>query len=401
MKKVLVLFVLVVIFVAWNAWQARRRYRGFSGSVVVTIDPGTHAFEVAALLVSRGVIAHRIPFLFVYGLGRTARRTLKAGPYLFDRPVTPVEVYEKIEKGQVYTHEVVIPEGSDRFDMARILQQKLGMDPETFLRTTEETSLIRDLDASDPTLEGYLFPDTYRFPHGASAAQVVEAMVARFRQVLRTKFHNLPEPGSPDLHEAVTLASLVEKETPDSAERAEIAGVFARRLKKGMMLDCDPTVLYAARLAQGFASLPEPPITRAQLDSASPYNTYRQAGLPPGPICSPGEASIRAAIEPGNGDALYFVSNRHGGHVFASTLAEHSRNVARYREEGSHETPQNDTSSSSETSEAEPIKAQRNHRGASSQQKGTHSRVSSHARSHPRRAHGDKVDSNGASPEAR
>lgn len=341
MKRVLVLlFALVVCFVAWNAWQARRSYRGFSGSVVLKIEPGTRATEVASLLVARGVIAHRIPFLFLYGLGRTARRTLKAGPYLFDRPATPVGVYEKLEKGQVYTHQVVIPEGSDRFDMARIFQQRLGVDPEAFLSATKETSLIRDLDASDPTLEGYLFPDTYRFPHGASAAQVVETMVARFRQIMRTKFRDQLQPGSPELHKIITLASLVEKETPDTSERPEISGVFGRRLERGMMLDCDPTVLYAARLEQGLARLPEPPITRDQLASNSPYNTYRQTGLPPGPICSPGEASIRAALEPGGGDALYFVSNRHGGHVFASTLAEHARNVARYRRESTSPPPE-------------------------------------------------------------
>ncbi len=323
--------------------ELRRPYRGYSGNLVIEIEPGTRTSEVALSLVSRGVLAHRVPFLILHALDLLRRRSVKAGEYVFDRPLTPLEVHRKLVQGDVYLRTVVIPEGSDRFDIARILDQQLGLDPELFLRITEQPSPIRDLDPQAPTLEGYLFPDTYRFPRGASAATVTLAMLARFRRVLSLRLPPDLQQSPARLHEAVTLASLVEKETPAADERPLIAGVFARRLRVRMPLQCDPTVVYAARLSHESGGpfqgrlrpplQPAGPITHSELALASPYNTYRNAGLPPGPICSPGESSIRAALDPAPGQALYFVSNNHGGHVFASTLAEHQRNVARYRRE--------------------------------------------------------------------
>jgi UPF0755 protein len=253
---------------------------------------------------------------------------------------------------------VVIPEGSDRFDIARILNQRLGIDPALFLRLTRQTMPIHDLDPKALSLEGYLFPDTYRFPRGVSAATVVTTMLARFRHILATRFANQqpsPTPAPPQVgrgvgaspsdsppqmgrgagggakswHDVITLASLVEKETPEASERPLVAGVFERRLELGMPLQCDPTVAYAAQLEDR----PTGSITQSDLQLDSPYNTYRHAGLPPGPIANPGEASIRAALHPAAGDELYFVANNQGGHVFARTLAEHQLNVARYRRE--------------------------------------------------------------------
>ena len=236
-------------------------------------------------------------------------------------------VYRKLVEGDVYLHQVVIPEGSDRFDIARILHERLGIDPAKFLRITEQTSLIADLDPAAPSLEGYLFPDTYRFSRRANAAVVVSTLLARFRHILETKLRGQLQPGTEKLHDVVTLASLVEKETPDPAERPLVAGVFERRLEKGMPLQCDPTVVYAARLNHR----PAAPITESDLELDSPFNTYRHAGLPPGPIANPGVASLEAALNPAEGKTLYFVSNNQGGHIFATTLAEHQRNVARYR----------------------------------------------------------------------
>src|SRR2546422_419198 len=309
--------------------ELRRPFRGYSGSLVIEIEPGARTPDVAQSLVSRGVLAHRMPFLVLHAVDLVRRRSLKAGEYLFDRPLTPLEVYRKLVQGDVYLRTVVIPEGSDRFDMARILNQQLGLDPGLFLRITEQPAAIRDLDPQAPMLEGYLFPDTYRFSRGASAATVALTMLARFRHVLSSRLPQDLQQSPARLHEAVTLASLVEKETPTADERPLIAGGFARRMEARMPLQCDPTVVYAARLNHE----PAGPITQSELALASPYNTYRKAGLPTWPICSPGESSIRAALDPAAGDALYFVSNNHGGHVFASTLAAHQRNVARYRRE--------------------------------------------------------------------
>ena len=313
---------------AWVGRDLYHPYRAFPGSTIVLIEPGTDARSIANLLVGQGVLAQRIPFLVRYWLGRTHNH-LKAGEYLFDRPLRPIDVYRKLVQGDVYLYPVVIPEGSDRFDMARILEERLAISPAEFLRMTGQAALIRDLDPQAPSLEGYLFPDTYRFPQRTGAATVVATMLARFRHILQTRFHNEFSPGSEELHAAVTLASLVEKETPDPAERPVVAGVFARRLEKGMPLQCDPTVTYAAELDRRTLGR----ITADDLNFDSPFNTYRHAGLPPGPIASPGEVSLRAAFHPAEGAALYFVSNNHAGHIFAQTLAEHQRNVARYRKE--------------------------------------------------------------------
>ena len=317
----------------WIIGNLRRPYRAYSGNLILVIEPGSHALEVAQLLASRGVLAHRLPFLLLYECGRARHHRLKAGEYLFDRPLNPIDVYRKLIRGDVYLHAVVIPEGSDRFDIARIVEQQLGISPEDFLSSTEQNSLIRDIDPGALNLEGYLYPDTYRFPRTAGPAVVVTAMLGRFRRVLELRLP--PELArSPErLRATITLASLVEKETPDPAERPVIAGVFARRLERNILLECDPTVIYANRLVRRSISRSSGPITRSELAADSPYNTYLHAGLPPGPICSPGLVSIRAALNPTPGQSLYFVSNNRGGHVFANTLQEHQRNVTRYRRE--------------------------------------------------------------------
>ena len=317
----------------WIIDNLRRPYRAYSGNLILVIEPGSHALEVAQLLASRGVLAHRLPFLLVHLHGRARHHRLKAGEYLFDRPLNPIDVYRKLIRGDVYLHAVVIPEGSDRFDIARIVEQQLGISPEDFLSSTEQNSLIRDIDPGALNLEGYLYPDTYRFPRTAGPAVVVTAMLDRFRRVLELRLP--PELArSPErLRATITLASLVEKETPDPAERPVIAGVFARRLERNILLECDPTVIYANRLVRRSISRSSGPITRSELAADSPYNTYLHAGLPPGPICSPGLVSIRAALNPTPGQSLYFVSNNRGGHVFAATLQEHQRNVTRYRRE--------------------------------------------------------------------
>jgi UPF0755 protein len=320
--------VVILVSLGWAARELYRPYRGYSGAVIVILEPGARATQAASLLLERGVLRSRWPFLLRYMLGRP-RRGLKAGEYLFDRPLRPIDVYRKLVVGDVYLHAVIIPEGSDRYDMARILRQQFGIDPEEFLRATEQSSAIHDLAPQAVTLEGYLFPDTYRFPRGVTAASVVAAMLARFRHVLDSRFFPDVRPQPAKLHQVITLASLVEKETPAPSERPVVASVFARRLKKGMPLQCDPTVVYAARLNRRPIGL----ILTSDLEFDSPYNTYRYAGLPPGPIASPGEASIRSALNPSEGDFLYFVSNLHGGHIFSRTLAEHQRNVARYRRE--------------------------------------------------------------------
>ena len=327
-RLLLLAFGAAAVGLLWLASDLLSPYRGYSGNMLLVIEPGSRASQVADLLVARGVLRDRLPFLVRYWAGRP-RHALRAGEYLFDHPLRPIDVLRRLVQGDVFLHPVVIPEGSDRFDIARILNLRLGIDPVQFFRVTQQAVAIRDLDPRAPSLEGYLFPDTYRFPRGVSAATVVITMLERFRHIVGTRFANQRPSSSAGWHEVMTLASLVEKETPEASERPLIAGVFERRLERGMPLQSDPTVVYAARLD----FRPVGPITQSDLGFDSPYNTYRHSGLPPGPIANPGEASIRAVFHPADGDALYFVANNHGGHVFARTFAEHQRNVSRYRRE--------------------------------------------------------------------
>ena len=330
MKRKLAALVLVLGLGAacWTWWNLHQPFAGFAGPEMVEIPPHTGALEIADLLVGRGVLQYRWPFLARYFIGHR-RHPLKAGEYRFDHPLRPIDVYHKLIMGDVYLYSVVIPEGSDRYDIARILSERMGIDPGDFLQRTEQTSLIHDLDPQAPSLEGYLFPDTYRFPRHVTAETVIATMISRFRHVIEAKFHDEFVPGSPYLHFVVTLASLVEKETAAPDERPQVAGVFTRRLENGMLLECDPTVIYAARLDGRPISV----IHKSDLKFDSPFNTYRHSGLPPGPIANPGVTALRAAFHPAAGDTLYFVSNDHGGHLFSRTLAEHQRNVARYKQE--------------------------------------------------------------------
>ncbi|PYV16230.1 MAG: endolytic transglycosylase MltG [Acidobacteria bacterium] len=328
---VIILLIAAAIGAGLAARELYRRFQGYAGSVTLEVQPGVGAPALAELLVERGVLARRWPFLLRYAAGRLRQRSLKAGEYQFDRPLRPLEVYWKLVRGEVYLHPVVIPEGTDRFEMARIYHQALGIPPEDFLRATADTGLVRDLDPQALTLEGYLFPDTYRFPRETTAARAVSAMVERFRSIYKSQLQPSLERAHITLHDAATLASLVEKETAGPAERPLVAEVFSRRLEMGWPLACDPTVIYAERLNGRMLEHPLPPITASDLRVSSPYNTYLHKGLPPGPIASPGLASLEAVMEPAATDYLYFVSNNQGGHNFARTLAEHQRNVARYR----------------------------------------------------------------------
>jgi UPF0755 protein len=251
--------------------------------------------------------------------------TLKAGEYRFDHPLKMSDVYDQLRRGGVYTVSVTIPEGSNLFDIAQRIQNA-GLGPkERFLTAAHaNVKLVADLDPEATTLEGYLFPDTYHFSRHLTPLQMQEAMVRRFRQVAAQLGLN------GDDHRVVTLASLVERETPIPEERPLVASVFVNRMAKGMPLMTDPSVIYAALLAGRYRGA----IYASDLQSNSPYNTYKHAGLPPGPICSPGAKSLNAAMHPAQTDYLYFVAasaNPSGKSRFSATLEEHAHDVAEYR----------------------------------------------------------------------
>lgn len=322
---VLALFVAVgAAFAGWVSWEMSYTYKGYAApKEMVDIQRGTSRSGIAILLEKEGVIRNRLAFEAYAHLHEG--QPLQAGEYLFDRPLAPRDVFWMIARGRVYVHTVTVPEGWTMFDIAAALEHEGLCRRQDFLAAAHDASLVRDIAPHAQNLEGFLFPATYEFTKHATAEQIAAAMVARFRAVWEV----LPHQGTAGdgVLETVELASLVERETPVAAERPLVAGVFYNRLRRGMPLQCDPTVQYALELA----GQPTPSLSLADLRTPSPYNTYLHAGLPPGPIANPGEASLRAALDPEATDFLYFVANTRNGHFFSKTLAEHNRNVARYR----------------------------------------------------------------------
>jgi len=312
----------------WLESQIGRPYRGHRPEkVFVDIPRGTSRWQIAGILRRNSIIRSRVAFALFSEWH--FRHPLEAGEYLFDRAVDSREVFWKMAHGQIFVRTVTIPEGWTMYDVAGELQRQDICSREEFLGAAQDTSLIADLAPQAKSLEGFLFPSTYKFTRHTSCAQVAKRMVQDFRTVWGT----LGSGGPPELaagwtpEQAVTLASLVERETPKPEERPLVAGVFCNRLRLGYPLQCDPTVQYAMHLAGN----PEKNVRAGDLRVDSPYNTYRHRGLPPGPIANPGEGSLRAALAPAQTDFMYFVANDQGGHFFSRTLAEHNRNVARLR----------------------------------------------------------------------
>src|SRR5438270_5107086 len=286
----------------------------------VQLKPGSSARHIAAGLQQAGVIRSQYAFLLWHYL--RGHKSLKAGEYAFDHPANGLEVYDRIARGDIYFRTVVVPEGFNMFDIASAIEAAGLGSHEDFLEAAQkQTALVRDLDPQAPSLEGYLFPDTYHFTRTQSMHDIAAAMVRRFRQAAK-------EAGlTQNVHNVVTMASIVEKETGVAEERPEVASVFYNRLQKNMVLATDPSVIYTALLENRYSGA----IHQSDLHSDSPYNTYRNAGLPPGPISNPGRASLDAAMHPAQTNYLYFVSDNQGHHRFARTDSEHAANVQAYR----------------------------------------------------------------------
>jgi len=272
-------------------------------------------------LEAAGVVRSRYAFDAV----RWYRRgMLQAGTYRFDHPAPAIEVYDRISRGDVFTISLTVPEGANIFDIAaRVEQAGLGT-RQSILNAARQTDLVADLDPEATSLEGYLFPDTYRFPPTAMATQIVATMVRRFRAAAEQV--GLRE----NVHRIVTIGSLVERETAVDAERPLVASVLDNRLAKKVPLRTDSSVIYGLKAA----GLWRGTIYESDLKRDTPYNTYLHNGLPPGPICNPGLPSLKAALNPPKTNYLYFVAagtDAQGHSLFAETLEEHNRNVANYR----------------------------------------------------------------------
>lgn len=327
---ILILIAAVPLTMAgWQGLRLMRPYQGFEGaSKRVVIAPGSSAGQILALLAEEGVIedARLARFYLVYFLGDPA---LKAGEYEFTGAESLRQVLGKISRGEVARHPITLVEGLTLEETAEQLAKEGFGEREAFLSLMRSPELIADLDPEAQDLEGYLFPETYNFTLGMSEREVVSTLVKTFRARFDKQVAPLlaARPGAPSVRHVVVLASIIEKEAQKEGDRPLIAAVYENRLDQKIPLQADPTVIYALK----HRGVWNGNIRRSDLSMDSPYNTYKYPGLPPGPIASPGAASLRAAAAPADVPYIYFVSKNDGSHAFATTLSEHNANVERWQ----------------------------------------------------------------------
>jgi len=330
-RRLFLVAVVLALLIGGLALWARQRmvtpYKAFAGEeVFVELPPGTGVSGIANRLVSAGVV----PDVWTFRLAARftgADRKLQAGEYRFSGETPPSEVIARLVAGDVFTRPITFPEGLTIVEMSAIFERSgLGTAKE-FVAAASDTTLIDAFDPQARSLEGFLFPDTYALPRGTSADDAVRAMVTRFGRAFDAGLRAEAAARQMTPRDVLTMASLIEKETARADERTVVSAVYHNRLRIGMPLQCDPTVIYALMLARKWNGN----LRRVDLQMPSPYNTYVVRGLPPGPIASPGRASIEAALRPADSPYLYFVSRNDGSHVFARTLAEHNRNVLEWQ----------------------------------------------------------------------
>lgn len=322
----LLIVALGVFVYGWALVQ--QPYRGYLGEIVVEIPAGFGSQEIIELLFSKGVVRSRhaaIAYLYL----SPYRGKLQAGEYLFDQAVNVEAVLRKLAHGEIRLHKFTVPEGLILSEIAELwARNQLGPRDEFLAAAQAALPLAQKFVPSAISVEGYLFPETYSFRLGVTAAEGVEAMLQGFAAAVSRLEEAVASDTWPlDLKETVIMASLIESEAGIADERPLISSVFHNRLRRGMLLECDPTVIYALRLEGSYRGR----LLRVDLDFDSPYNTYMYPKLPPGPIANPGYHALLAAIAPAESDFLFFVRSDGGRHAFSRTLAEHNRAVAAYR----------------------------------------------------------------------
>jgi UPF0755 protein len=359
-KLVWIILIGIVGATSWFAWAVLTPVEP-SGQTFVMLRPGYSTRRIAAELKGAGLIRSQDAFIVWRYIHRG--RSLKAGEYVFDKPANVIDIQKRLRRGDVYLHTVVVPEGYTMFDIAQAIEAAGLGRAEDFLKVAKsDTSLIADIAPNATSLEGYLFPETYEFSRMMSMEEMAAAMVCQFRMVAKDIGLIPEEPGTGGtemtsrrsghlcgtvivqvnltdpplsirldeltlLERTVIMASIVEKETAVPDERPEVASVYYNRLSKRIALDADPSIIYAELLAGTYQGA----LHHADMSFSSPYNTYRNAGLPPGPIANPGRSSLEAAIHPADTDYYYFVADAQGHHRFAKTMDEHNKNVIAYR----------------------------------------------------------------------
>ncbi|MBI4746388.1 MAG: endolytic transglycosylase MltG [Deltaproteobacteria bacterium] len=291
--------------------------------VLIEFEQDAAFRQIANSLSEKGLIKDKTAFILLARL-RGSTRSAQAGEYEFSASMSPARILEKLEKGLVVRHLVTIPEGYNIRDIADLLEKRGLCKKEKFLAKASDKAFLIPLGIDAPTVEGFLFPDTYNIYKGETEGAMIINMVSRFREALTDDLKKRAVAAGLSINDLLTLASVVEKETGQASERPRIARVFLNRLKKGMMLQSDPTVIYGIKDFNGN-------LTKKDLLTKTPYNTYRRRGLPAGPIANPGLDSIKAVLYPEHGPYLYFVSQNGGTHYFSKTLSEHNRAVYQYQ----------------------------------------------------------------------
>jgi len=356
-KIVWLIFVAVIAVAGWFTWAVVTPVE-LSGPTFMMLRPGYSTHRIAAELKAAGIIRSEEAFVLWHDFHR--KRSLKAGEYLFDKPANIIDIQKRLRSGDVYIHTVVVPEGYTIFDVARAIEAA-GLGPaDDFLKVAQnDTDLIADIAPNAPSLEGYLFPETYEFTRLMTMREMAAAMVCQFRLVaqqigliegpqggnparpagsgrtggcITIQFRDLSAvassaQGITPLERTVTMASIIEKETAVPDERPLVASVYYNRLQKKIALDADPSIIYAELLAGTYQGA----LHHADMQFQSPYNTYRNRGLPPGPIGNPGRSALEAALHPAQSNYYYFVADAEGHHRFARTLEDHNKNVDAYR----------------------------------------------------------------------
>jgi UPF0755 protein len=337
------IFVALLGAAGWFAWAISTPTEPASQTFVL-LHPGYSSRRIAAELKSAGVIRSEQAFILWHYVH--PHRSLKAGEYLFEKPDNIINIQKRLRRGDVYFHTVVVPEGFTMFDIARAIEAA-GLGPaQDFLKVAQsDTELISDIAPGAHSLEGYLFPDTYDFNRLMTMHEMAAAMVKQFRQVAhQIGLMEAPHPSfiaskqaqpvstsdpalQTEIERTVIMASIVEKETRVPDERPMVASVYYNRLGQNIALDADPSIIYAELLAGTYTGA----LHHADMQFPSPYNTYRNPGLPPGPIANPGRSALEAAMQPAQSDYYYFVADAQGHHRFAHTMEEHNENVAAYR----------------------------------------------------------------------
>ncbi len=333
MKKQLLIILILCLAAASAAagllaWDLSR----YAGSPVnpeageprhVKIPPGAGFNEAAGIIEEAGLVESPVRFKILATL-RKATTSIKAGEYRLSAKMTPDQIIKQLCQGRVFLHRVTIAEGLNLYQVAQNMEEAGLCSRADFIREATDPKTAEKMGIAAQSLEGYLFPETYYFEKPVTGQKIIQTMTNRFKNVFDQEWKNRAEKMGFSVHEIVTLASIIEKETGNAEERETVASVFHNRIKKNMRLDSDPTVIYGIENFDGN-------LTRKHLRTPTPYNTYTRKGLPPGPIANPGRASLKAALYPADTPYLYFVADSQTSHYFSTTLEEHNRAVRKYQ----------------------------------------------------------------------